>query len=334
MDAISTTSTTSDARRPFVPVNSSNEDMDEKALLYHQVERECIAMMNHAFSSGMMVPPGLVGEFEQLGPQNFEKDTRKRCERLASIHNRLSRLVKPAKPSTLLLIEDEMNKGGYWVFLGRIPLIRRMMATALLSLLCLIMCSLTAYINEESMKTNLFNSEGIELLVTFIFLLSAAGLGASFSGLFKANEYVLKGTYEPKYETSYWVRLVVGLISGILMTQLIPFEENGYGMTAANIGKPTIALLCGFSANLVYSILNRLVETVQSMVVPKAPVDPEEMERTIFAQLEAKNNVRNLKIANGLAAIRKEMAAGKLVGEEAINKAFEEHLDLSLGGMD
>ena len=44
---------------------------------------------------------------------------------------------------------------------------------------------------------------GVHLLVEELFLLSAAGLGASFAGLFQANRFVTRGTFDPKYSSTY-----------------------------------------------------------------------------------------------------------------------------------
>ena len=56
---------------------------------------------------------------------------------------------------------------------------------------------------------------GHVLLYNLLFLIAAAGLGASFQALFQANRYVVAGTFDPKYESSYWIRFVLGLIAGL-----------------------------------------------------------------------------------------------------------------------
>jgi hypothetical protein len=37
-----------------------------------------------------------------------------------------------------------------------------------------------------------------------------AGLGACFAALFLANRYIAEGTFDPKYESSYWIRFILG----------------------------------------------------------------------------------------------------------------------------
>jgi len=46
---------------------------------------------------------------------------------------------------------------------------------------------------------SLLKNSGMDLLLNELFLLSAAGIGASFSNLFQANLFVRNGTFDPVY---------------------------------------------------------------------------------------------------------------------------------------
>ena len=109
----------------------------------------------------------------------------------------------------------------------------------------------------------MFESNGIPLLLNLLFLLTAAGLGACFAALFQANRYIADCTFDTKFESSYWIRLILGLMAGLILSQMIPLSE---GSNAIAVTKPTLAMLGGFSAAVVYRIMHRLVEAVESLV--------------------------------------------------------------------
>ncbi|NQZ12671.1 MAG: hypothetical protein HRT35_36430 [Algicola sp.] len=227
----------------------------------------------------------------------MDKDVQKAVN-LAAIHNRLSELVSPAKPETIVLMADEKAKASPFLFLGSVPLIRRMMLMAITSLLLLITLSLSPYINNENMVASMFDMKGTELLFVQSILMASAAIGASFAALFKANSYVTDGSYDPKYESSYWVRFVVGLIAGIILTQLIPINLDAVadaagastGTSAGGVShaalRITMALVGGFSANLVYKVLDRIVETVQSFISPPVVADTQVLKDSLVNQFE------------------------------------------------
>lgn len=81
----------------------------------------------------------------------------------------------------------------------------------------------------------MFDLQGTDLLYVQAILLAASAIGASFAGLFKANSFVTQGVYDPKHESSYWVRFVVGLISGITLTQLIPINLDAVAQSTTDM---------------------------------------------------------------------------------------------------
>lgn len=68
--------------------------------------------------------------------------------------------------------------------------------------------------------------------------------------------------FDPKYEPSYWIRLLVGIMAGLILASLIPVDPDALN----GLGHPTLSLLGGFSASLVYRILNLLVSFVEDIV--------------------------------------------------------------------
>jgi Cu/Ag efflux protein CusF len=283
---------------PTESTDKNGEEQIEQAQpqIWLVLEKECQAMALHAFSKGQAVPSNLMKTLEQ--ETQVDKCDQK-AEKLTVIHNRLAQLVSPAKPETIVLMADEKAKGSMFLFLGSVPLIRKMMVVAISSLIALIGLSLSAHVNNENMVASMFDMEGAELLFVQSILMASAAIGASFAALFKANVYVTAGSFDPKYESSYWVRFVVGLIAGIILTQLIPVNLNavadaagkaaggqgGGGISHAAL-RITMALVGGFSANLVYKVLDRIVETVQSFISPVVVEDPQVIKDSLLNQFE------------------------------------------------
>ncbi|HLP58691.1 MAG TPA: hypothetical protein VK186_07680 [Candidatus Deferrimicrobium sp.] len=236
--------------------------------LNEQIVQECLAMAKHAFASGLKVPEKVVKVLEIIMPcqpgENKENKTKQMptMKELNAIHACLSHIIEPAKPRTILLLDTEGKKKGYFKFMAPVPFIRRMVLASIISLVLFIFISLSPVINNDDPNAwNMFAQSGLTLLMKELFLLSAAALGAAFTALFKANQYIVRGTFDPKYESSYWIRFILGIIAGMILASLIPVEDYAQ----KGFGKPLLAMLGGFSANMVYQVINRLVETIGSL---------------------------------------------------------------------
>jgi hypothetical protein len=241
--------------------------------LQSQVVLECVSMAKYAFASGKNVPGEAIEKLEKYiqawygktpaqGASPVNQPTKADIKQLIEVHNRLSKIVEPAKPRTILLLEREKRKHNFFNFIGAVPFIRRMALASFISLVLFIIISLSPDINNKPETWDLFRSSGVKLLLRECFLLCAAGLGASFNALFKANRYIVRGTFDPTYESSYWIRFLLGIIAGMIMATLIPIEES----SQADFGKPLLAMLGGFSADFVYRIIERLIESLNTLV--------------------------------------------------------------------
>lgn len=247
------------------------ENWEQRELtIVDQLILECTAMSKFAFASGLDVPPKLIQTLEAYihgnAPKLGKNEGAVNCEMhdirpLIQVHERLANIVEPAKPRTILLMDMETKRAGRLKFLGVVPFIRRMMLATIACLVMFITISLSPHINNEANSWNLFESSGWALLLKELFLLSAAGLGASFTTLFRANRYIVEGTFDPKYESSYWIRFSLGFIAGMILATLIPIEES----VRADFGKPLLAMLGGFSADLVYRVIARVIETLEAL---------------------------------------------------------------------
>lgn len=318
--------------------------------LRRQILRECEEMAEYAFASGMRVPPGVMQVVETAVQASRESDsgdapydpTGQEIARLTAVHEQLAKVVAPATPRALVILADHRKEAGFFGPLFPVPFIRRMMVTAGLSLLAFIVLASTPGIDGEAV---IAAKGGLAVLGNICFLVTAAALGASFSGLVQASTYISNRTWDPQYEITYWIKFIVGLMAGLMLCMLIDLDlgsgtigttgaaaEDGSGVvgiadTAAAFSEPLLALLGGFSASAVYRILDRLVETVESLVRGSAreAISAAEEQARIRAQAQAEQ--LRLRMAADLLTLQQQMGAG---GDPA---AMRRQLDTLVGTM-
>jgi hypothetical protein len=288
-----------------------------------QLIEESAAMAKYALASGLGVPNDTMENLEAFSHQKIavtgpegepakEKPVQDQPQRksdireLNTIHARLARIVEPAKPRTILLLDKEGRKKGLFKFLGPVPFIRRMILAALICLVLFIVISLSPIINDKPDAWDMFKHHGIDLLLKEFFLLCAAGLGASFTALFRASRYIANCTFDPKYESSYWVRFTLGIIAGMILATLIPIEKS----MESDFAKPLLAMLGGFSAEVVYRIIERLIETVASFVRGDPKRELESQTQEIKAKAVEDEAKKRFQLASDLMNVQDQIGTG------------------------
>jgi len=291
-----------------------------------QLFQECRAMANFSFANGLHVPVNVakaIDEFTDTDSSPKESDTapvkaKPDLERLVTAHHVLSFLIKPALPRTILLLDCEQNTGSWLKILGPVSIIRQMMVALIFSLAAFIFLAISPDVSVGA--GDILESDGLKLLQNLLFYIAAAGLGAGFAALYKANSYIAQGTFDPTYDASYRIRFCLGLIAGLVLSVMVSDTalQAAGGTTSAgtnaqySILDPTLlrtmlAMLGGFSAGLLYTILNRLVETVESLFKgsTKNLVDMKQQEADV--QLAASKVQSQINIASKLTKLQREM---------------------------
>ncbi len=243
--------------------------------LREQIYIECRAMAEFALAKGKTVPALAVKNIEAMEDHSPNEEgendllkVRKDVDitALLDTHELLARLIEPATPQTVLLIDREQENNSPLKFLGEIALIRQLMIAAILSLIVFVSLMATNYIDSTKLAEDVLAAEGSDQLARLFFYISAAGLGASFAALYQANSYISKGTYDSSYQSSYWIRFSLGIIAGLLLSILISEKSvEGGNMLSPGIIRPLLAILGGFSADLLYTFLNRMEDTFKSL---------------------------------------------------------------------
>lgn len=289
--------------------------------------RECEAMMMYAFNANRTVPDETIEILAKFNIANLTAPGQKSTNRhdatdlkhiapedfvlLCRAHQSLAKLVAPARPATLALLEHYSKTVVFVAFGGPIGVVPRLLLAGMAFLLLFIGISQTTAINPSNLTTDLLSLDGWQLLAVALLYLSAAGLGATFAALFQVNRYITDGTYDPTYEASYWVRIALGLMAGLMLASIINLPigtaDLAFGQDPATgdgslppgdlMSKPLLALVGGFSATLVYRVLNRLVDAVQS-VFQGDPRDVRQAnEESVRSRAEAQGAASRMELA-------------------------------------
>ena len=304
--------------------------------------RECTTMLKHALSNSFIVPPYLVTDLDsvqaKVPPLNslkimnnewmsdsapFQLSTEDILV-LANCHNTLVKTISPARPQTLLLYQYESVKSGRWQVFGSVPLIRRLLAAAFISLIALIGLGTSDMVKIDGQEMSLFDYDGIKLVLNAAFLIAAAGLGAAFSALFRARDYVTNYTYNPTYEASYWIEFAMGLIAGLILSELVRFDIAAAGESYSSMlgSKVTISLLGGFGGLFVYRVLNRLIYVLEGIIRQETNDKLDAGLRTMEINMTKKITDKNNMLSREIAKIQSEVVYKDLTSRE-VNKRLE-----------
>jgi hypothetical protein len=174
-----------------------------------------------------------------------------------------------------------------------------------------------------------YTNSDLKRILEPLYILIAAGLGASFYALYTANRYVVARTFDSYYKTFYWTRIALGMIAGYILSLIIaPGGINTSDSILKNITPSLVALLGGYSAEAVNQILRRLVEMLITLVKGDAQAIIKSREEEIKAKLAAQYNKLRLESAADMVELYQKLDPQTV--EEA--KAFlQKVIDKNLG---
>jgi hypothetical protein len=284
--------------------------------LRQQLYMECRAMAEYCLANGRVVSSNAIKIIENFEPEFKSSDSKSdhhdphlevsQVSDLVNVHQELAQAIAPAVPKTILLLDIEQESNSLFKFLGPVALVRQMMVAAILSILLFLGTVITRYVNTEG--GNIFNSDGLPLFINLVFFLSAAGLGGAFSSLYKANRYITDGTFDPNYHASYWIRFFLGLIAGLILAVVISDKAIQSDFLEPGVIRPLLAVLGGFSADLVYTFLYRMVESIKSLFQGSTEAIVRVNKEEMRAQLDNAKVLNQLKLAGNLVKIQQEIS--------------------------
>jgi hypothetical protein len=281
---------------------------------------ETFVLYRFATSRGLELAPELSEELFNIA-QDVDLDANALAQgvmtSLSRIHKALCTAIYPATPKSARYLYEQERKESKFKHFGNVPLIRHfsLLTISLLMGLCLV--GMQPQVNAKSMELGILHSNGLELLLNLVFVLICAGLGSCFATLFRVNTYIAKGSFDPAFSTTYWSRLVLGMMSGIIIVELLPsslFADDSLG----SFCKPTFAMLAGFSADLVYRLLEKLVTSIKTVV------QGDEQSRNDFQDAKNRAEVTQRTQEAKMAAAEKMMGVSQLINTGNIEAADRE----------
>jgi hypothetical protein len=274
--------------------------------LREQLLSECLVMLRFALSSGLELPKPVL---DILDAMDRQPDQRQELPALAAIYGQLLQITAPATPRGLRMMQDDERDHKTLHKVGPVPSIRYLMAVAIVFSLLFFGISLMPEINRTTLAPDIYDMYGIKLFWVLTFLLSASGLGATFGALFEAYQYVAEGRYDTKYDSLYWTRIGLGLVSGLMLAELLP-QKGG-----ELLERPLLALLGGFSASVVHRVLQRLVEVIEGVFAPPRAADQAADERAIRARVSELQGSQRGALARSFDSLLDDVASGVSIAE-------------------
>jgi hypothetical protein len=287
-------------------------------------------MCEYALSNGYEVPSTAVKRLSALTSLNTHALTEDDIGELADIHQQFSRIIVPATPQAVVLLRNNRHRSGLPRFFGAVPIVRQLMLASLLFLIAFILIGQLEIINEDTLEKGILGQSGWEAIAVMSYLICCAGLGSCFTALYRLNNFVAKTTYDPRYDSTYWASILLGVIAGIFISELlfniIFSTPDPSSMPSADLGKPVLALMGGFSANMVYKVLQRLVDSMGSLVKGD-PSDINQAKReTDMHQLKNLKKELYMDVANRLVTLDKKFKQNPEQAQDEIREAINDLL--------
>lgn len=228
------------------------------ALLSRKTSIEIETMVSYILNKGKEIPVAIC---ELLPSQKVED--------LIQIHNELSKIIAPSSPETISYVRKPAESRKKRYIFSHIPLVRHFIVIAICAIISLVVSGLSAEVNTETLSKGILNNAGLPLLKNLIFLCSAAGIGTVFFLLSKLTKEVKDATLSRDDTTYYWAMLIMGMLSGLILSEIIVLSHSGLEEQSIEMNRLLFALIGGFSSEVVYGILQTIMGKIQRLISEK-----------------------------------------------------------------
>lgn len=222
------------------------------------------------------------------------------------VHNQLSNLIYPASSASLIATQPGIFKHN-----------KIMLVSLLFTIISLILLIGNLFFSEIlsfAVKDTDYR-ELISELLDYTSIVFAATLGSGVYSLYTARKYLIERTFEPKYNSVYTLRFVLGIALGTILGLFgdeLGITANEDANIVAKLGPVVLAIVGAFSSDAVVSILQRVAETLQ--VVVKGSGDSMVEFETEKARNKEKNKAMKL-----LLEIKNQVSSGQADSDDSGN---------------
>lgn len=239
---------------------------------------EITAMTRHLGASGRTPDADTVALLAKI-----DRGESPGIDEIIASHGALSAAIAPATPRTIAAYAAADRSGPLARIFGPTPEVRRIMLVNVFFVVAFFGLSLSEQINPATISLSIYDQQGVTLLMKLLFILSAAGIGATFGALFEIWEDIRAGTYDPATESAHWMRIALGIVAGLVLSEIVQTSaavpQGGAAIASGGIAEPLLALVGGFSARVLHLVITRIVSAVESTFEPAAPRLPPPQSR-------------------------------------------------------
>lgn len=289
---------------------------------------------------------------DQIAPVSETAMMRSRLAEALQVHGALLQLIAPVTPLT---IRASANKGNFW---GSNLAVNVLLVMSIISLVVFLVTAIikeswadspqSAVMGVNAVTTNSATGstnsspavpaptppKGSRLppgWIEIAMLLAAASLGAGFYGLYTAHKYIVNRTFDPKYTRIYIVRYVLGLTSGSILGYFGASLLNGFAAAhnadPKQLGPPVLALIGGYAAEAVSQILQRIADTLVTIVrgTNDDAIDAKKSELEV--QNKQQDAQRKLELLKPLQAAKEALLSEGVAPQSSAHTAIQKAID-------
>lgn len=232
---------------PDVEGNSNTVNVD-----WETIKNNSSVMIAYATKRGIALPPKL-----PIGEEQSHLN-------LLETYNALIPIVAPATPASIKYINDSMAKHGRQLKWYEFPILTKCLVIATMALIAMIGISLFPQVNAENQARGLLNSSGWILFYNLVFICSASLMGVMFYLLKTISTKIRNYTLKEEDSIEINGSILIGVISGFIIAELFTFSVAQF-TGDIEIQKMTLALLGGFSADAIFTIIQNFVNRVKAL---------------------------------------------------------------------
>ncbi|WP_046757025.1 hypothetical protein [Kordia jejudonensis] len=220
--------------------------------LMMEIKEELENMLSFAMRNGKVINT-------ELNPL-IESDN---LDDLINAHNILAKNIAPATPKSIRYLRKLNAEDHSVTIFSKLPIIRNLIILALFFLVLFVGTSLSDQVDNESLAKGVLDNDGAPLLLNLLFLCATSGLGVVFYLLKSVSVGIQKGTLMPEQSIYYVGLIVLGIMSGLILSEIVSTYDGGKNLTVFN--SCVLALIGGFSSDAIFTVLQGIISKIKAV---------------------------------------------------------------------